>query len=365
MLIKIFQLLYSILNLFLLNIYLGFIKLQNKKIILFYHPKEDLTSIHDFYLSKFLYKDCPYKVIFGSKNIIKNHFYLKGILLKFILFIDIFVSNNISDSFTKKSKRIYIHHDIYDTPLVDKKDELNLKKRLLRYDIILIPSKKSSYIFEKIFEREIKSPEIKILGFYPKLNYLLKKQEIKKNNPKKIIIAPTHYGTFKELNLNRYLKIMILKLIKSNFEVIYRPHPSNIYDKKVKNIQKSFEKYSNFFLDTSSNYLDSYSSSKFMITDVSGTAYTYAMLTKKPVFFFSKSEDKIKRYNYKNLNFFKDRKKIGKIFSNIDKMIYFLNNKNNKKELKKYSKNISIIYKNFFKKNINIFDFVYKVSKND
>ena len=72
MLIKIFQLLYSISNLFLLNIYLGFIKLQNKKIILFYHPKEDLTSIHDFYLSKFLYKDCPYKVIFGSKNIIKN-----------------------------------------------------------------------------------------------------------------------------------------------------------------------------------------------------------------------------------------------------------------------------------------------------
>ena len=158
---------------------------------------------------------------------------------------------------------------------------------------------------------------------------------------------------------------MILKLIKSNFEVIYRPHPSNIYDKKVKNIQKSFEKYSNFFLDTSSNYLDSYSSSKFMITDVSGTAYTYAMLTKKPVFFFSKSEDKINSSNYKNLNFFRDRKKIGKIFSNIDKMIYFLNNKNNKKELKKYSKNISIIYKNFFKKNINIFDFVYKVSKND
>lgn len=88
-------------------------------------------------------------------------------------------------------------------------------------------------------------------------------------------------------------------------------------------------------------------------------------LQKNQYFFFSKSEDKINSSNYKNLNFFRDRKKIGKIFSNIDKMIYFLNNKNNKKELKKYSKNISIIYKNFFKKNINIFDFVYKVSKND
>ena len=67
-------------------------------------------------------------------------------------------------------------------------------------------------------------------------------------------------------------------------------------------IELILEKYSNFFLDTSSNYLDSYSSSKFMITDVSGTAYTYAMLTKKPVFFFSKSEDKINSSNYKNLN---------------------------------------------------------------
>ncbi|MDB3888937.1 CDP-glycerol glycerophosphotransferase family protein, partial [Candidatus Pelagibacter sp.] len=298
MFIKIPQLLYSILNLILINIYFGLLKLLKKKIIFFYHPKENLTSIHDFYLSKLVKKNSLYKVAFGSKCINTKHFYLKGVLLKFVLFVDIFVSNNISDAFTNKSKKVYIHHDIYDTPLVDRKDQFILKKRLLKYDVILIPSKKSSYIFDKIFKGEQRKPTIMILGFYPKLNYLLSKIKKSKSSAQKIIVAPTQNDNFKDLNLNKYLELIISKLIKSDFTVIYRPHPSDIEDGIVSKILKTYKKCDRFLLDTSSNYLKSYESTKFMITDVSGTAYTYALLTKNPVFFYSKNENIITKSDY-------------------------------------------------------------------
>ena len=359
--LKILQLIYSIFNLFLLNIYLIILKAQKKKIIFFYHPKENLTSIHDFYLSKFSYNNPFYKVIFSSKIISFKHFYLKEILLKYVFFIDIFISNNISNNFTSKSKKIYLHHDIYDTPLVDKKDEASLRKRLLNYDAILLPSKKSSFIFKKIFERDNKFPKILILGFYPKLNYLLKKIKNNRKNSNKIIIAPTHYSTFKNLNLHKYLEMIIYGLIKLNFYVIYRPHPSNIKDEKVKNICKRFNKTNKFSLDTSTNYFKSYMSTKLMITDVSGTAYTYALLTKKPVFFFSTNENIINNSIYKKLNYFKDRKKVGMIFNNVNKMLNFMKNKSNLKKLKIYKKNINTIYRDYFSKKNNIFDFVFNL----
>ena len=52
--------------------------------------------------------------------------------------------------------------------------------------------------------------------------------------------------------------------------------------------------YKNFF-DNSENYLKTYNSSNIMITDLSGTAYTYALLTKNPVMFFSPGEKLIKK----------------------------------------------------------------------
>ena len=103
-----------------------------------------------------------------------------------------------------------------------------------------------------------------------------------------------------------------------------------------------------------------YESTKFMITDLSGTAYTYALLTKNPVFFYSKNENIIINSDYKKLNYFKDRRKIGKVFDNVNKMTNYLNNNNNK-ELKKFNKNIKGIYKKYFNKKVNIFDAIYKL----
>jgi hypothetical protein len=75
-----------------------------------------------------------------------------------------------------------------------------------------------------------------------------------------------------------------------------------------------------------------------MITDFSGTSYTYSFSTLKPVIFFSPNEIKLKSMSISKLNFFKDRNKIGLITINQNRLI----------------KDIFFIYKNLssFKKMI-------------
>ena len=65
------------------------------------------------------------------------------------------------DFFTSNSKRIYIHHDIYDTPLIDKKKEKNLNLRLSKYDYILLASNITKQIFLKLFEKNEKKTNVK------------------------------------------------------------------------------------------------------------------------------------------------------------------------------------------------------------
>ena len=115
----------SIFNVILLNILFFYYKnIQKKKIIFFYHPKISLIKIHDYYIKDLFSKiKDNYKVIYGlqpSNNFkfkFVNIFYINQGYLRYISNVDIFISLNIVDIFTKNSKKIYIHHSVYDTPL--------------------------------------------------------------------------------------------------------------------------------------------------------------------------------------------------------------------------------------------------------
>ena len=135
----------------------------------------------------------------------------------------------------------------------------------------------------------------------------------------------------------------ILKLKK--FNIIYRPHPSDFLDKRVENIEKYFLGNKFFQIDRSENYYYNYKSSKLLITDLSGTSYTYAFLTNNPVIFFSNNEKYIKKTYYKDLNFFKNRNKIGFIINKEKDLL---------KTILKIEKNTKIVKRNiiFLKQNI-------------
>ena len=353
---KIIFLSISLGNVFCLNIYIFTQKIKKKKIILFYHPKENLTKIHTFYLEKEFKKNKKYKVIFASKIFSPNHFYVKELLLKYIILVDFFLSNNVSNNFTMNSKKLYMHHDIYDTPLVDFTEENNLKTRLKKYDYILLPSKKSEYVFRKIFQNEKYKPTLLYLNFYPKLNFLLKKIKFQIKKLNTVIIAPTNYKSFQGFTIINYIDELIEGLLKLNYKVIYRPHPSNINEDNIKKTYSKFSNCNQFLLDDSTNYLNTYKASDVMITDMSGTSYTYALLTMKPVIFFSLNEDKITNSYYKELNFFKDRKKIGKVFYRTKSILNFLGKKKKFNNIKKNIENIKRSH--FDNKKKSIFDII-------
>ena len=89
----------------------------------------------------------------------------------------------------------------------------------------------------------------------------------------------------------------IVSVIKKRFKIkiIIRPHPANrkffyLTNNKNLNITKLIYKYKNdkkVFFDFSEDYSNTYGRSYLMITDLSGTSFTYSFLTKRPVIFFS------------------------------------------------------------------------------
>jgi len=319
-------------NIFFINFFLFYNKFfLKKKTIVFYHENYKLLKIHSYYIEKLLsLKKKNYFIIYfhANNNInLKNYYFIINYFCEFIFSVDIFISNNVCDFFTNKSKRIYIHHDIMDTPLVDEREKPNLKQRLLKYDYICTSSKKSSKIFNELLKGDKKTKIISI-GYF-KLDYLLSKK-IKKKNSNNIIIALTNFNSFKKLSLLKDLDYIVKYILrKTPYSVIFRPHPSNINESRINKILLKYKFNKRFKFDQSNNYHNVYMSTLFMITDLSGTAYTYAFLTKNPVVFYSSYNRNIEK-KYENLTYFKKRNQIGIV----------IRGKKNLNNIKKIKKNM-------------------------
>ena len=81
----------------------------------------------------------------------------------------------------------------------------------------------------------------------------------KKISEKSIIIAPTNYLAFKKFSLYRHLDELIATLLKLNeYNIIFRPHPSNINSFNVTQILNKYSNYANFYFDKSSDYSKTY-----------------------------------------------------------------------------------------------------------
>ena len=241
-----------------------------------------------------------------------------------------FFSVNVCDKFIRKSVKIYMHHDVSTAPLVDINKEKELQKRLLNYNYIFVPEKKSQLMFEDLFLDNPfnfkKVPVILSVG-YCKLDYLIKKIEAHKNLEKYIVIAPTDYRHVDELTIFDDLKNIIQILLNnSKYKIVFRPYPGNKKADKVLEIKNQFLNNKNFVFDLSDNYFDIYANSVCLITDISGTAFTFAYATGKPVIFFSKMEKSLNSLGFSKLEYFKDRKKIGVIAETPNEILSFIKN---------------------------------------
>ena len=166
---------------------------------------------------------------------------------------------------------------------------------------------------------------VAVPGGYPKLDVLLRKvscvesssQQVKLSDMQIIIYAPTHVYKVNENSASvRKYGSEIVKNSSKKHKLIFRPHPVSFYDEDsdlIEAIIKANSSNVNFNLDSSENYFNSYSSSDLMITDLSGTGFTYAFAFEKPVIFIDRG---IKGKGIQ----FEQRDKIGMVCNNIENL---------------------------------------------
>ena len=368
---KILRFLLSIKSVLFINLSIKVKKFLNKdlKIIFFYFP---VKSYQDNILELIdeIKKEKNIEVILGynlgSSSEIKDYektFFINLGYLRFIKQIDIFLSSYVVYDFPNSLNKIYINHDIYDTPMVDLEKEKNLIKALNKCDHIFLSSeivisslqKKMNYYTENQIKN--KRPQLINTG-YLKLDHVYEKLKKNKLEEDSILLAPTLSTTLRDFNLDDYLDLIIKEVLNNtNLKIIYRPHPGDKTNPTknliINNINDKYKNNKNFKIDFDTSYLDSYKKSKILITDFSGTAYTYAFSKLRPIIFFSKNENDLLKSSFNNLHFFKDRLKVGKIVQNIDNLneeIYSVD-----KKIEFYSNQIKILRSErikFFKSSI-------------
>ena len=283
--------------------------------------------------------------------------YCKNIFLLIILMNNISCKNllmtmpDLDAHEIKKSKNvknyIYLFHSLNSTHMSYKNNAYD------SYDKILC-------ITQNQYDELKQNKELKNLNYklyksnYPKLN-ILEKQITKSNKKQSITIAPS-WGV-DNIFENKNFEILLTELVNSGFTIILRPH-SQVPHKTYTFLNKLKNKYNEgcvIIQSNNSNFHNTFESS-YLITDWSGIALEYFMVTENPVIFI----DTRRKIHNKNFNEKKDkiplevsiRAKIGLIVDPLDvKNINYYIKELNKKDYKKEIEEIK--NKTFFLKDIN------------
>jgi CDP-glycerol glycerophosphotransferase (TagB/SpsB family) len=139
-----------------------------------------------------------------------------------------------------------------------------------------------------------------------------------------VIYAPTHTHDHNKglATLQHYGGAIINALLGQGHRVIFRPHPVSIDDHPdrpvIDQICKLHAENLNFSLDTNEDYTESYSVADLMVTDLSGTGFTFSFTFGRPCIFFSPNVEAER--GLRGIQF-ETRHRIGAVVRNIDEMM--------------------------------------------
>lgn len=260
-------------------------------------------------------------VYYGGTNIIKD-----------MDFLDAVISVTLTDGLPEKAKKILMVHDIHDTPVGDEDEFFRLLKL---FDYACLSSQPVVNMFHNIVSpRQSTLKPGHALNLIPsgyiKLDRTLAYCQKHQEDQPVIVYAPTIIDIgFDDLVSIPAHGLLIVEKILNDFPehvLVFRPHPHTLSKEPVQRIVEQFKENPCFVLDSSgSDYMDLYSKAALMVTDMSGTAYTYALSTLRPVVFFSPDEAAVAE-KYKGSHYFIDREKIGAVARNTEEMSSHIRN---------------------------------------
>lgn len=162
---------------------------------------------------------------------------------------------------------------------------------------------------------------------YPKLDFTLASHSAKRcaepSVRSTVVYAPTHvYDVNASLaSLRRYGEAIVSALLAAGHRVIFRPHPTSfVSDDRtvIDRICQLHEENPSFYLDKNKAYAESYSSADLVVTDLSGTGFTFSFGFCRPCIFFAPNVDAERRLSGIQ---FETRHRIGAVVRDIDEMI--------------------------------------------
>ena len=136
------------------------------------------------------------------------------------------------------------------------------------------------------------------------LDFLEKNCNKKISDKKNILFAPS--WNYDQNNLfNNHGYNIIDKLLKSNFELTFRPHPEIIKRNKNEYIKiiNQFKNNNSFKIDNHHSNINSMEKASLLITDNSSIAVEYSFVFYRPVIFID-YKDKIHNKNYEKISNF-------------------------------------------------------------
>src|SRR5262249_33092696 len=153
-----------------------------------------------------------------------------------------------------------------------------------------------------------------IPGGYPKLDRLIDYFQKHEQETPTLIYAPTviGYGFDEVVSLPNHGDAIIAAVLRRtpDHKLIFHPHPHTLHAPLVRDLAAQYRHQPRFvFVDNASFYMDNYARAALMISDVSGTAFTYAFATLRPVVFFSPNEEAVQK-KHGSLRYVRDRERI-------------------------------------------------------
>jgi hypothetical protein len=243
----------------------------------------------------------------------------------------IFTTHMINYRF-KNIKVIFLVHSLHQARLLmtPSNSFKNSLSRLSNIDYFLSPSKFYINDYKRFYKNGWLDylPKTHLID-YPKIKKQIKEfKSLNIINKKNIVYAPTTNGLTNDYRLKNddvaiQIGYDIIDFLINNFKeynIIFRPHPTDRDHPYVKRILRKFGKLSRFEYDVSNNYVKTYAKSEILITDFSDTAFSYSYITERNSIFF-----KPIKYSYTS-KFIKDVYSIGKVVKTFEELKYLIIN---------------------------------------
>ena len=284
------------------------LNLSNKKIKIIFYSESRFYQKFSYSLIEFFSKKYPGQVYYVSSDLndkiesldVNNLFIGKSLLMGFFfsiikaefLFLTLTDLGNHSIKKTKNiDKYVYYNHSGSSTFRGYTEGSFD------NYDIILC---NGQYQIDEIRFREkqknISKKNLILTGhFY--FDFISKKIDFS-HKANEILIAPTWSYEYKNYINEKFINI-IDKLLKKNFNIIFRPHPEHFKRSRsiLKIIYNKFKLNDNFRFDDKASNIESMQKAKCLITDISDIALEYMLVLNRPVLYLDSSKIHNKNYS--------------------------------------------------------------------